>query len=150
MSEQQLLRDPGIAPTPALIAEGLGAANDAYVQFLAVLPEHGIDAQWRYYNDGKAWLCKGQYHWTTARGTAKETTAFWLSVWEGFVRVTLFIPEKYRADALALPLGDEIRQLLADAKQMGKLKFFPLLFDLRENTLFEDAFALIDFRKMLK
>ena len=149
MNDLQLLRDTNIEPTSAVISNGLGAANDAYVGFLEKLEAHGVALNWRYYNDGKAWLGKGLYKWTTFRGTQKETTAFWLSVWENFFRVVIYIPEKYRAEALALSLSGETRKMIESAKQMGKLKFFPLIFDLYSDEVFDEMFALIDFRKML-
>ena len=150
MKEIQLLRDPSIEPTSMVISECLSAANDAYVEFQSKLSEHDIELTWRYYNDGKAWLGKGLYKWTTIRGRHKETTAFWLSVWDSFFKVTVYIPEKYRDDALHLPLGSERRKMIAEAKQMGKLKFFPLVFSINSNEMFDDLFTLIDFRKLLK
>ena len=150
MKELQLFRDAAIEPTDERIAAGLGLANEAYRCFLEKLTGQEIALHWRYYNDGKAWLGKGIYGWTTRRGTQKETTAFWLSVWEGFFKVTLYVPEKYRLDALCLPLGGETKKRIADAKQMGKLKFFPLTFDVRATELLEELIFLINFRKVLK
>ncbi len=147
---EQLLRNPDIEPTDEVIAACLGAANGAYIQFIKGLQNHGIDLEYRYYTDGKAWLGKGLYRWAGARGGQKETTAFWLSIWEGFFKVTIFIPEKSRAEALDLPLDDGIRSLIEDSKQIGKLKFFPLVFDLRSDELFYQVDMLIDFRKKLK
>jgi len=148
--EQQLLRDPDIPPTPEVIAEGLGAANGAYEGFIAGLPGRDIQLEWRYYTDGMSWLCKGMYRWTGARGGQKEVCAFWLSIWEGLFKVTIYIPEKARTEALMLPLNEEIKQMITNAKQMGKLKFFPLVFDLRSDELLEAVYTLADFRKMLR
>jgi len=150
LKEQQLLRDATIEPTSEIIAEGLGAANNAYAKFIEELKNHNIQVGWRYYNDGKAWLGKALYKWTTIRGTQKEMTAFWLSIWDGFFRVTLYIPEKNRAEALNLPLGGEIKKMIGDSKQMGKLKFFALVFDLHSDELFDEIFTLIGFRKAIK
>ena len=150
MNGQQLLRDSNVEPTSDIIAGGLCAANGAYIKFIEELQSHSVAVDWRYYNDGKSWLGKGLYKWTTTRGTAKETTAFWLSVWEGFFKVTIYVPEKYRADALNLPLNDEVRKMVEDAKQIGKLKFFPLIFDVCSDKLFAEIFTLVDFRKALK
>ena len=150
MNERQLLREPDPEPTPDIIAACLGAANGAYLKFAEELRGHDIQLDWRYYNDGKAWLGKGLYKWATSRGTPKERTAFWFSVWEGFFRVTVYVPEKHRAGALELPVGGEMREMIAEAKQMGKLKFFPLTFDLRSDERFDEIFTLIDFRKVLK
>ena len=148
MNENQLFRDENTEPTGQLIAQGLVAANDAYTKFLEKLKPHSIELEWRYYKDGKAWLGKGLYKWTTSRGTQKETTAFWLSMWEGFFKVVIYIPEKYRAEALGLSLGGEVRGMIENAKQIGKLKFFPLIFDLRSGQMFEEIFTVIDFRKL--
>lgn len=147
MNGQQLLRDPDIEPVSEVIAAALGLANSAYVKFIAGLACHDIQVEWRYYNDGKAWLGKALYKWTGARGGKKEVTVFWLSVWEGFFKVSLFIPEKARAAALALALNNETKEMIENAQQMGKLKFFPLLFDLRSDELFDDIYTLADFRK---
>ena len=150
MCEQQLLRDENVKPTKKIIAEALGSANYAYESFVKELKNHGIQVDWRYYKDGNAWLGKGLYKWTTTRGNEKETTAFWLSVWEGFFRITIFISEKSREKALALPLNDQVLQMVKESKQIGKLKFFPLIFSLSKEDLFNEIFTLIDFRKLLK
>jgi len=150
MNEQQLLRDPDIEPTDEVIAAALDAANSAYAAFIEGLKKHDLEVEWRYYNDGKAWLGKGLYKWTTSRGTNKEMTAFWLSIYNGFFKVTIYIPEKVRAQALALPLEEEIKEMIKSAKRIGKLKFFPVTFDLRSDELFKDLYTLADFRKMVK
>ncbi len=150
MNKQQLLRDQSIEPTSEVIAEGLGAANSAYTRFVESLKSHSIQVEWRYYNDGKAWLGKALYKWTTPRGAQKEMTVFWLSIWDGFFKVSLFIPEKARADALNLPLSDGIKEKIENSKQMGKLKFFPLILDLSSDELFEEIYTLANFKKVIK
>jgi len=150
LEEKQLLREADVEPTSEVLAAALGAANAAYVKFLAVLSGREMQVGWRFYNDGKAWLGKGLYRWENTRGTEKETVVFWLSVWEGFFKVTFFVPEKHRADALALPLGAAAHKLVEDGKQMGKLKFFPVVFELRTEELFEEIIKLVDFKKALK
>ncbi len=146
---EQLLRDPATEPTSESIAEGLAEANAAYLSFIEGLATRDIDLDWRYYPDGSAWLGKGLHKWTGARGGQKEVTAFWLSIWDGFFRVTIYVPEKARANALGLPLDPETREMVETAKQVGKLKFFPLVFDLRTDERFGTVYMLIDFRKTL-
>jgi len=150
MKKDQLLRNPDIEPTSEVIAGGLGAANDAYAKFINGLKSHDIDLEYRYYTDGKSWLGKGLHKWTGIRGGQKEVTAFWLSIWDGFFKVTLYIPEKCRVDALSLPLDEEIKKMIAESKQIGKLKFFPITFDLQSVELFDAVYTLIDFRKTIK
>jgi len=155
MNGQQLLRNADIEPTSEVIAEALGSSNTAYIKFIEGLKSHDIQMEWRYYNDGKAWLAKGLYKWAGVRGGQNEITAFWLSIWDGFFKTTFFIPEKVRLEALNLPVDGNIKEMIADSKQMGKLKFFPLVFDLRSDgmrsdELFDDVYTLIDFRKIIK
>ena len=150
-SAQQLLRDPGIQLTDAVFAEALGPANSAYRAFLGELPNHDIQLEWRYYTDGKAWLGKGIYRWKGARGGQKEMTVFWMSIWEGFFKVSIFFPEASRTELLALPFGEEMKLKIANSRQMGKtLKFFPLVFDLCSEEWFEAVFAIADCKKSMK
>ena len=88
--------------------------------------------------------------WTGNRGGQNETTVFWLSIWDGFFKVNIYVPEIARADLLILPLDNDVKQTIADSKQMGKLKYFPLVFDLYSDEMFEAVFILADFRKNIK
>lgn len=148
---KQLLRNPNIQPTSDIIAEALQDANDSYIKFLNELANQDIDLEWRYYTDGKAWLGKGLYKWLGVRGGQKVTTVFWLSIWEGFFKITIYIPEKARDDLFSLPLNNTTKQMINDSKQMGnRLKFFPLVFELNSNESFEQIHILFDFKKSLK
>lgn len=150
-AKQQLLRNPDIQPESGIIAEALGEANNAYLTFLDGLENHEIQLEWRYYNDGKAWLGKGIYKWVGVRGAERQVTVFWLSIWDGFFKVTIYMPEKVRSDAMSLPVNDEIKQLIVASKQMGdKLKFFPIVFELNSNELLEGLYTLADFKKNIK
>ena len=150
MEEKQLFRDVAIKPNSDNIAFGLGLANDAYVGFLDRIKDHDIELVWNYYNDGKAWLGKGLYKWKTTRGTEKEMTALWLSLLEGFFRVAIYIPEKYRFETMSLPLSTSMKEKIADSKQIGKLKFFPVVFDLSSDELLDEIITIVDYKKTLK
>ena len=150
MQQEQQFRDPAIEPTQDCIATALGPASDSYTKFTQHLPASGISIHWRYYTDGKAWLGKGLCKWSTVRGAKKEATLFWLSIWESFFKVTFYIPEKYRTEALCLPLSDDTLAMISAAKQMGKLKFFPLMFDVSSDQLLDDVLTLVAFKKVIK
>ena len=148
---KQLLRNPDIQPTSDIIVEALQDANDSYIKFLNELANQDIDLEWRYYTDGKAWLGKGLYKWLGVRGGQKVTTVFWLSIWEAFFKITIYIPEKARDDLFSLPLNNTVKQMINDSKQMGnRLKFFPLVFELNSNESFGQIHILFDFKKSLK
>lgn len=148
--KKQLLRNPDIQPTNDVVAKALGEANNVYMKFVNELASHDVQLEWRYYNDGKVWLAKGLYKWTGVRGGQNESTVFWLSIWEGFFKVTIYVPEKARADISSLPLDNKVKLMIADSKQMGKLKYFPLVFDMCSNEMFEAIFSLADYRKSIK
>lgn len=149
-TKQQLLRNPDIQPTNNVISKALGETNNVYVKFVNELASRDIHLEWRYYTDGKAWLAKGLYKWTGVRGGQNETTIFWLSIWDGFFKVTIYVPEKARADVCNLVLKNEVKLIIADSKQMGKMKFFPIVFNLCSDEMFEAVFSLTDFRKSIK
>ena len=149
-TKQQLLRQPDIQPTDEVIAEALKEANPTYLKFIKGLENHDIQLEWRYYTDGKAWLGKGLHRWTGPRGGNKEVTAFWLSIWDGFFKVSIFVPEKYREAISRLTLTEEVKQMIADTRPMGnRLRYFPLVFEMRSDEMFSVLFELMDFKKRI-
>lgn len=143
----QLLRNPDIQPTSDIITKALSKANTAYIKFVNELANRDIQLVWRYYNDGKAWLAKGLHKRIGVRGGVSEKTVLWLSIWENFFKVTIYIPEKYRLEVYDLPFDDDVKSIIANSKQMGKLKFFPLAFDVDSDEVFTTIFSLVDFIK---
>ena len=77
------LRDSAIEPNDAVLAKALATAHPAYGAFIAALgvPPLELGADWRYYRDVRAWLC---------RIVAGKRTVSWLSVWPGYFKVTTY------------------------------------------------------------
>ena len=150
--EQQLLRNPDIEPTNEVIAEGLGAAYKTYIKFIKELERYGITLMdWRFYNDGKAWLSKGEYKWTTPRGTNKVKPIFWLSIWSGFFKVSFFFGFDIQEELLQLSISQNARDRIKNAKPMGKtMRFLPIVFDISTEMQLDDLYILSEFRKKLK
>ena len=149
MANNMLLCDPNVQPTAEIIAEGLGAANNSFVKFVNELKRYDITLMdWRYYNDSKAWLSKGEYKWTTPRGTAKIKPVFWLSIWDGFFRTGFFFSADIRDDLLSLPISQEAKDIIASAKPMGKTaRFLPVALDIKSDAQLRDAYVISEFRK---
>lgn len=147
---EQLLRDPNVQPTDEVFSAALGESYAAFLDFIEMIKDIDVKLSWRYYIDGKAWLAKGLHQWHSARGTAKEKTVFWLSVWEGFFKISIFFAERYRAEIQNLPLSDTTRKNIQDAKVMGKMKFFPLVFEVDSKAMFDDIRALAQYQKSKK
>ncbi len=147
IQNDKMLRNPDVEPTSVVIAEALGEANVAYEKFIKELDCHNIQLEWRYYTDGKSWLAKGLYEWIGLRGGHNSKTIFWLSIWSGFFKVTIYIPEKTHADAMKLTMDGAVKKVVANSKKMGKLNYCPLAFDLYTDENFDSIFTLINFRK---
>jgi len=149
MDKEQLLRNPKIQPTNEIIAEGLGATYKAYTKFIIELEQYGITLMdWRFYNDGKAWLSKGEYKWTTSRGTNKVKPIFWLSIWSGFFRVAFFFSFDIKEELLELPISQNAKEIIKGAEPMGKtMRFLPTIFDISDEEQLNDLYILSAFRK---
>ncbi len=72
-----LLNDPEILPDDIVLASVLGNSFTFYKQMMDNIAkkQYAFNTEWRYYNDGKSWLCKI---------TSGKKTIIWLSVWDGF------------------------------------------------------------------
>lgn len=140
MEKEKLLRDPEIFPSDEVLADALKKGSfAAYQTFAKKLPELSIAPEWRYYNDGKSWLTKGVH---------KKKTVFWLSVWDGFFRVTIFFTEKTRDGIQELSISPDIKSKIANEPVNGKL--IPLMTDIDANTKLEDVYELIRYKQSLK
>lgn len=147
--KKQLFRDKNVKPTEQLIAEALGEGYTIYQRFIETLENEGISLMdWRYYQDGKAWLSKGEYKWTTTRGTNKVKPIFWLSLWEGFFKVSFHFSEKARTQLLSLPISEETKESIHKAPTNGtKMKFFSVIFDVASDSSLNDIYQIAEFRK---
>jgi len=145
--ETLLLRDPRIELTDEVLKEVLGVRYGAYAQLVEGLKKLDIIPLWQYYRDGTSWMGKGPYVWTGPRGGQREYNTLWMSVWDGFLRITVYFRETERHEVLALDLSDETRKLIDEGKKMGKMNTFPICFRIYGDTLPPDVLTLIEFKK---
>lgn len=147
--DRQRLRDPEILPDDALIKECLGNAYTVFSEFLDELSQkEGISLmEWRYYNDGKAWLSKGEYSRKTARG-AKKIPIFWLSIWDGFFKISFFFQYEKLADLLSLPLCAGTKECIGNARPLGKtMRLLPVTLEIADTAGLNDALILAGYKK---
>ena len=101
--EKPVLSDPNEYPTDAVLSRCLGRAKPAWDAFRDLLKERypQLSAEWRYYADGKSWLCKV---------TRKTTTVSWVSARDKHFTVAVYLKAKaeplVRASGLARPVKD--------------------------------------------
>ena len=134
-----LLNDANTYPTDTILASILGDSGEAYQAFVSTLPEYQIELEWRFYNDGKSWLGKA---------CSKKKTVFWLSIWQGFFKVSFYFTEKTRPGILSLSIADEIKTRITNEPVKGKL--VSLVIDVSETAHLKDVFALISYKQSCK
>jgi len=136
-SKEILLRDPGTEPGYDVLEAALGKQLlGVYTGLTAIIQTAGLSLEWRYYKDGKAWLCKVVH---------KKQTVFWLSAWEGFIRTSFYFTEKTRSGVLDLEIAESVKRSFEDTKAVGKL--LPLIYDLDREAQLEDLQAIIRYKK---
>ena len=109
---QQLLHDPEISPSDAVLKNEFGnSLFEVYQALLQNISTLGLQIEWQYYRDGKGWLCKI---------TRKAKTVCWLSPWEGYLQIGFYFTEKNCTEIMALDIDNAIKTEFESAKPIGK------------------------------
>ena len=138
--EKPLLRDPEVKPDEKLLRSVLGDKEySLYERVLNEIGPFGADFQWNYYKDGHAWLCKV---------VLKKKTLFWLSVWDGYFKVSFYFTEKHVESIMALDIDTEIKECFATAKSFGKL--IPLTISVDSNEKVDDLKVVAQYKSTIK
>lgn len=135
------LKNKEIHPTDEVIKQILGDITfTAYSKVFEICSKQlNLTFEWRYYNDGKAWLCKI---------TLKKKTIAWLSVWDGFIKVSFYFTEKHKEMLQSQPISLSLKQTFAKAQPIGKL--IPLVLEIFDDANLDDFIALASFKISLK
>jgi len=133
------LNDENIYPDDTLLSKVLDKSFHSYLSLLKMIEEHGMTYEWKYYKDGKAWLCKVQ---------KKSKTIIWMSAWKGYIKATIYFPERYLSTIINLPISEEMKQAIINTKNVGKSK--PCMFDIREDSILKDLEAVMMYKDSLK
>ena len=136
-----LLNDPDIFPSDAVLSKTLGRSKPAWNAFMALLkndyPQMAVD--WRFYSDGKTWLCKV---------TQKADTIFWMSAWDKFFKISFYFTAKAEAAISASGLGDELKHAFLHPK--GRCSLRPVTTEVRKITDLKPIKELIEIKLKLK
>lgn len=129
---KQLLKDPEQTPSADLFKAIMSAQlYQTFEEQQAILAELGLATEWRFYKDGKAWLCKV---------TRKKKTIVWISLWEGLIKSGFYFTENTSPGLLELAIDENIKSTFLAQKPIGKL--IPVILDIQE------ADQLADFKKI--
>ena len=126
------LRDETAFPDDAVLERVLGPSFQRYRQLIGLFEKHALTHEWRYYRDGKAWLCKVQ---------KKTRTIAWMSAWPLFMKATIYFPEKHAAGIFDLMLSEETKTRIRTAKNVGKSK--PCMFEITETADLSELEAVL-------
>ena len=141
MEAEMLLRDPDIFPSEKVLQNALGeSVHNVLASFLETITneEYALSIEWRYYNDGKAWLGKVLY---------KKKSVLWLSVWDGLFKTSFFFTEKHLEKIAALDIAKTIKDEFAGAEPVGRL--LPMIFDVSNQEQVKDLLTVVRFKKSL-
>lgn len=129
-----MLTNPDIYPSEAIIADALKNSATAYFLFRKTITEtpFNLIEEWRYYNDGKAWLCKI---------THKKKTICWLSVWDGHFKLGFYFAVRQTNEISDSAINFSHKELLLQAKPIGKL--LPLTLEISNFNNQEDLENLL-------
>ena len=141
MEAQMLLRNVDTFPSDKVLKDALGDVYNVLDSFLGTITneEYVLSFEWRYYNDGKAWLGKAQH---------KKKTVLWLSVWDGFFKVSFFFTEKHLEAIAALDISETVKNKFTSEEPTGRL--LPMVIEVINENQLNDLLTVVRFKKSLK
>lgn len=137
--EQLVLKDKDLFPESEVLKAVLNDSFQAYQELNEKLVSIGIQPEWRYYNDGKAWLCKLNF---------KKKNMGWLHVYNGHFKITFYFTEKHIEAIGALEIAESTKKEFFQTKAVGKL--LPMIFTVTDTSCLKDVLTTLLFKKSLK
>jgi hypothetical protein len=132
--ETQILTDADTYPDNSVIEKALGADRfGLFLKFIEKIEALNLTIEWRYYNDGKAWLGKIWY---------KKKNLGWLSIWNVGFKVTVFFTEKTIEGFNAL--GIDIKA------QIPTGKLIPIIMTIKDDKILDNLISILKYKKELK
>lgn len=129
------LRDENQYPSDDTLRAILNESFLSYKKLLEIYDAYDLNYEWRYYHDGKAWLCKVQ---------KKKRTIVWMSAWKGYMQAALYLPEKYINQVFDLDISEEMKENFRSTKHVGKSK--PFIFIVREESILKDFETVMKYK----
>jgi hypothetical protein len=135
------LRDPNQLPNNELLKNVLNSSYSAYELLFEKINSNDFlfEANWNFYKDGNAWLCKVCY---------KKKTVFWFSVWDSFFKIGFYFTEKNCSGIFELEIDEKIKKDFVEHKPVGKLK--PLVIEVTQIEQIKDVLLIAQYKKGLK
>lgn len=129
------LTDENTFPDESVLKKVLGRSYNAYLELLKLYENNDLAYEWRYYRDGKAWLCKVQ---------KSKKTIVWMSAWKGYMQAAIYFPERYLDDIFRLSISDDTKNKIMKTKNVGKSK--PCIFEIKNKKALRDLEKVMKFK----
>jgi len=133
------LIDENIFPDNEILEKVLADSFHVYKKLLSLFEKNEMHYEWRYYKDGKSWLCKVQ---------KKNKTIIWMSACKGYMKATIYFPERYLNSILDLPISQKLKDSILITKNVGKSK--PCMFDIKDETNLKDIETVMNYKAIIK
>ena len=133
-----VLRDPEAYPSDERLEAALKGGFAVFAALRRNLAAAGCHPEWRYYNDGKAWLCKL---------LAGKRNLGWLHVYDGFCCVTVYFTQRHRAAVVAAEIPQPLKEAFARTSAAGRL--IPLCVRVADEEDVDAAMAVFRLKKGL-
>ena len=139
--ETRLLREKEVYPNNEVLEKALGESFLAFNELMETISneKYALVPDWRYYKDGKSWLCKV---------SNKKKTVCWISVWNKFFKAGFYFTEKTRLGIHELLIENKIKEEFSQSKNIGKL--IPLVINVFRKEQIDDVLKIIEYKKKLK
>ena len=137
--EPLVLKDKDLFPESEVLNNVLGDTFQAYQELNERFATLDILPEWRYYNDGKAWMCKLNF---------KKKNMGWLHVYNGHFKITFYFTEKHLEAIANLEISEAIKEEFYQTKATGKL--LPMTFNITDTSCLKDVLTTLQFKKSLK
>lgn len=133
------LNDESIYPDESVLKGVLGDSYSTYTDLINMFTDNDMICEWRYYKDGKSWLCKVQ---------KKKKTIVWMSAWKNYIQACIYFPERQIEGVLNLEISEIIKNKIMNTKNVGKSK--PCIFEVRSKEILDDIDKVMKYKIIVK
>ena len=140
-TETRPLGDPDTYPDADLLKAVLKRRHATFDKLVEVTTQAPFNLiyEWRYYRDGKSWLCKIQH---------RRKTVAWLSVEQTCFTVAFYFTEKTGGGVFDLPISETIKQDFKSVAPVGKMR--PVIVRMQRQSQLRDLQKLMTYKMSLK
>ena len=132
-----LLNDKNEYPNDDVLVRYLGKTKaiwDAFVvEISSTFPS--MSFEWKFYNNGKSWLCKLVH---------KKKTMCWISIWENYFKVGFYFTDKDNKAITGLKIDQRLKDSYRSTKSSGRFK--PLTIDVKTKKALLNIIELTRYR----